>query len=186
MTPGGSDSAPTHRGDRSNDAPGRKTAPAYTRRRRIWYGMGKTGSDEKSAFGRFLHDVPYVYAEISVVSLPALWYVLLTVRNGGFGVMGSALVVWTAMTLVATVIHMGSIRPLATGTLGWVSLSPSLVGLRLVYYNLAVLVGSYGSVALAALIGYPPLSLGTAAVVGILSMITFPRLAETVARRRAR
>jgi hypothetical protein len=148
--------------------------------------MGKTGSDEKGAFGRFLHDVPYVYAEISVLSLPALWYVLLTVRNGGFGVTGSALVTWTAMTLVATAIHMGSIRPLATGTLGWVSLSPSLVGLRLVYYNLAVLVGSYGSIALTALVGSPPLSFATAAAVGTLSMMAFPRLGETVARRRAR
>lgn len=148
--------------------------------------MGKTGSDEKSAFGRFLHDVPYVYAEISVVSLPVLCYISLTVLNGGYGVTGLALVTWTTMTVAATMVHMGSIRPLATGTLGWVSLSPSLVGLRLVYYNLAVLVGSYGSVALAGLIGYPPLSLGTAAVVGVLSMMAFPRLAETVARRRAR
>lgn len=148
--------------------------------------MGKTGSDEKSAFGRFLHDVPYLYAEISVISLPALWYVLLAASGGGYGVTGSALVTWTAMTLVATLIHMGSIRPLATATLGWVTLGPSLVGLRLVYYNLVVLVGSYGSVALAALVGYPPLSLVIAAVVGGISMLAFPRLAETVARRRAR
>jgi hypothetical protein len=148
--------------------------------------MGETGSDEKSAFGRFLHDVPYLYAEISVLSLPALWYVLLTASDGGYGVTGSALVAWTAMTLVATTIHMGLIRPLATGTLGWVTLRPSLVGLRLVYYNLVVLLGSYGSVALAALVGYPPLSLATAAAVGTLSMMAFPRLGETVARRRAR
>ncbi|MFC6904257.1 hypothetical protein [Halalkalicoccus tibetensis] len=51
---------------------GRKTCPAYTSSRRSWYGWGSTGSGEKSAFGQFLHDTPYLFAEIAVLALPTL------------------------------------------------------------------------------------------------------------------
>jgi hypothetical protein len=78
-----------------------------------------------------------------------------TAGDGGFGVSASALIGWTTMTVVATALHMGLVRPLATDMLGWVSITSSLVGLWLVYYNLAFLLTAYGSVALAALIGYP-------------------------------
>ncbi|MFC6904256.1 hypothetical protein [Halalkalicoccus tibetensis] len=90
------------------------------------------------------------------------------------------------MTLVATAIHTGLVRPLVTDTLGWVSITPALVGLRLVYYNLTLLAASYGSVALAALVGYPPAAFASAVGVSGLAMLAFPRLAETVARQRAR
>ncbi|MEM4781874.1 MAG: hypothetical protein QXG03_09985 [Halalkalicoccus sp.] len=166
--------------------PGRKTRPAYTSSRRSWYGWGQTGSGEKSTFGQFLHDVPYVFAEISVFALPTLVWISATVIDGGFGVSGSAFVAWATMTLVATALHTGLVRPLATDTLGWVSLTPALVGLRLVYYNLAFLLAAYGSVALATLVGYLPVALAGAMGIAALAMLLFPRLAETVARRRAR
>lgn len=166
--------------------PGRKTRPAYTARRRSWYGWGQTGSGDKSAFGQFLHDMPYIFAEISVLSLPVLVWIAATVQDGGFGVSGSAFVGWATMTVVATALHMGLVRPLATDTLGWVSITPSLVGLRVVYYNLAFLLTAYGSVALAALVGYPPVSLALAVAVATLTMLSFPRIAEIIARRRAR
>lgn len=166
--------------------PGRKTRPAYASSRRSWYGWGSTGSGEKSAFGQFLHDAPYVFAEIAVLALPTLVWISATVVDGGFGVSGSAFAAWATMTLVVTAIHTGLVRPLATDTLGWVSITPPLVGLRFAYYNLALLAASYGSVALAALVGYSPAAFPSAVGVSALAMLAFPRLAETVARRRLR
>lgn len=152
----------------------------------MWFGWGRTGSVEKNAYGRFLHDLPYVFLEVFGLSLPASFYVLSTVVDGGFGITGAAFVAVLTMTIAATVIHMGLVRPLATDTLGWVSMTPSLLAVRLVYYNLVLLAAAYGSVALAAFVAYPPISLGVAVVVGWAAMMAFPRLAEGVARRRAR
>lgn len=166
--------------------PGRKTRPAYSRRRRVWYGYGKQASDEKSRFGLLLHDAPYLFTEVSVLGLPALGYVFVVDFAGDVGITGTTFVVWLTMTALATAIHTGLVRPLATGTLGWVSISPTLVALRLVYYNLVLVVAAYGSVALAALVGYPSASLGIAAAVGAAAMLAFPRIGESVARRRAR
>jgi hypothetical protein len=67
-----------------------------------------------------------------------------------------------------------------------VSITSSLGGLRLVHYNLGFLLTAYSSVALAALVGYPPASLVIAVIVATLAMGSFPRLGETVARRRSR
>lgn len=150
----------------------------------MWFGWGQTGSAEKNAYGRFLHDLPYVFLEVFGLSLPASYYVLSTVVDGGFGVTGAAFVAVTTMTIVATVLHMGLVRPLATDTLGWVSMTLTLAGVRLVYYNLVLLVAAYGSVALATLVAYPPASLVVAVAVGCVAMMAFPRLAEEVARRR--
>lgn len=135
-------------------------------------------------FGRFLHDIPYVFLEVFGLSLPASYYILSTVVDGGFGITGSAFVTVITMTIVATVIHMGLIRPLATETLGWVSITPALVGVRLIHYNLTLLVAAYSGVALATLVAYPPISLGVAVVVGCLAMMAFPRVGEEVARRQ--
>ncbi|ELY46044.1 hypothetical protein C496_02140, partial [Natronorubrum tibetense GA33] len=71
-------------------------------------------------------------------------------------------------------------RPLATETLGWVAISPLLIVLRLVYYNLALSVAVFGGVWLAGAVGIPALSLVVALVVSVASMLAFPRLAESV------
>lgn len=190
MTPDTAPHPPARPEDRPADAqrstriPGRKTRPAYSRRRRTWFGVGQTGSAEKTVFGRFLHDIPYVFLEVFGLSLPASYYILSTVLDGGYGITGTAFVTVITMTIVATMIYTGLIRPLATDTLGWVSITPALVGVRLVYYNLALLVAAYGGVALATLVAYPPISLGVAVVVGGVAMLAFPRIAEGVARRR--
>lgn len=192
MTSGTTPQPPAYPEDRPPDArgrngvPGRKTRPAYSRRRRIWFGWGQTGSAEKTVFGLFLHDIPYVFLDVFGLSLPASYYILNTVLDGGFGITGAAFVTWVTMTVVATLIHMGLIRPLATDTLGWVSLTPVLVGVRLVYYNLVLLTAAYGSVAFATLVAYPPISLGIAVLVGAVAMLAFPWLAEAIARRRTR
>jgi len=168
----------------SRKRPGRQTRPAYTTKRRSWYGYGKTAQFEKSGFGRFLHDTTSIFGEVSVLGLPALLVVAAAGEPAYYGLTTAVLVAWATMVFVGTLIRGGWIRPLATDVLGWVSFSPALLGLRLVYYN-AVLIGAgYGSTTLADAVGVPALSILAAAVVAAVATLAFPRLGEDVAQWR--
>ncbi len=158
--------------------PTRDTRPAISRERRSWYGMGSLTRVEKSGFGQFLHDISYIYADITVFGLPVLLYVWMTYPDTELGVTAPALAAWTVMIVVATLLRGGWIAPLRSETLGWVSTRPSLLTLRAVYYNLTLGVGVYGSVALARLTGLPAVGIGTAVVVATLGVMAFPRIAD--------
>jgi len=166
------------------EAPGRKTRPAYTDRRQIWYGMGKRGSDEKGLFAQLLHDVPTLFAEVFVLGFPAIAYVFVTDFDGGAGLAGPAFVLWMTMTGVGTAIHAGLVRPPFTEFLGWVTLAPSLVVLRLLYYNLVLVGGVHASAAIGSAVGDAAVGLVAAVAIGSLAMLLFPALADAVARRR--
>ncbi len=139
---------------------------------------------EKSRFGCFLHDVTSIFAEVSILGLPALMYIATAGGGGSFGVTSAALVAWATMVFVGALVRGGSIRPVRTETLGWVTFSLALIALRIVYYNGVFLAATYGGVLVAAAVGAPPLSLVAAALVATLSMLSFPKLGETVARSR--
>ncbi|WP_265111829.1 hypothetical protein [Halosolutus halophilus] len=163
--------------DRSN--PARQTEPAYSTTRRTWYGYGSLATVEKSGFGRFLHDCSTVFGDVSIPSLPVLFALVAAPGTGPYDATAAGLVAWTSMVVVGTAIRGGWIAPLATDTLGWVSITPSLLVLRVVYYNFVLAVAVFGGVAVANAAGIAPLSLVVAAVVAIGSALTFPRLAES-------
>lgn len=162
--------------------PGREARPAYTRERRTWYGHGQLARAELNGPGRFIHDSLRVSADVSVASLPALIHVLLAGSLGTYGPRSAMFAGLLSMALVGTAVRGGWITPLATATLGWVSLTPSLVALRVVYYNLALALAAYGGAAVASAVGNPPASLGVAVLVGAAAAFSFPRVAETTAR----
>ncbi|MFC4439693.1 MULTISPECIES: hypothetical protein [Natrialbaceae] len=139
---------------------------------------------EKSRFGCFLHDVASIFGEVSILGLPVLMYIATTGTGGNYGVTAAALVAWTTMVFGGALVRGGSIRPLGTETLGWVTFSPSLIGLRLVYYNAVFLAAAPGGVVVATAVGTPTLSLVVAFVVAALATLSFPRLGEAVARSR--
>lgn len=168
------------------DPPGRETRAARSRKRRTWYGHGQTARTELSGAGRFVHDVFRLSADVFLASLPVLLLVLFAGGTGGFGPRTAALVGVLSTTLVGTAIRGGWITPLATETPGWVALSPPLVALRVLYYNLALAVAAYGGVAAATAAGTPPASLGVAALVGAVAALLFPRVAEATARSLGR
>ena len=124
-----------------SDPPGRQTRPARSNRRQSWYGHGSSTSVEKDGFGRFLDDLVYVFADVSVFAVPFLWSVLLSEDFSYFGLKSTTLFAWTAMVLVGAALRGGWIPPLGSDVRGWVSLSPALALLRLVFYN-AVLVAA--------------------------------------------
>ncbi|GAB3020846.1 hypothetical protein [Natronobiforma cellulositropha] len=167
---------------REDGPPGREPGPATTRVRRSWYGHGTLARVEKGPVNCFLHDVSYTFADISILSLPALLVVMLTGGESIFGVVSATMVAWGTMTVVAAAIRGGWLSPFATDVPGWVSMTAALAGLRLLYYNATILTAAYGGVALALVLERPPLSLAVAALVAFVATMAFPRIAETVAR----
>lgn len=161
-----------------SDRPARQTEAAQSRRRGAWYGHGQRTVAEKDPFGLFLDDAAYVFADISLLSVPVLSAVMLTAQRQWFGVKGVALVAWVTMVVVAALIRGGWVRPLATDAPGWVSMTPWLVLLRLGYYNAILALAVFGGSAAEAAVS-PFASVAFAFAVGALGIGLFPRLAES-------
>lgn len=164
-----------------SDVPGRETDVAETGRRWSWSGHGEGGVAEKSGFGLFIDDLVFVFAELSVLSLPALYHVLTTTGVSYGGIKGSTMVAWMTMVLGGALLRGGWIKPVGSDVRGWVSLTPELVALRIGYYNFALLVAGYGGGFLGSIT--PVLSVTTSLVLGAVAIAVFPRLAEVVAER---
>jgi len=159
---------------RREGLPGRETAAARSKVRRIWYGYGQLGRAEKNGLGLFLHDTVRIYAEVSVLSLPVLFAIMAVPATGRLDAKATGLVAWLTMTLVGTLIHGG-----------WVRLSPALLVLRIGYFNLALAVAAFGGVAVAGAVPAavtgpavgPGLALAWAGGVAVVSTLVFPRVA---------
>ncbi|QSG04147.1 hypothetical protein [Natranaeroarchaeum sulfidigenes] len=171
---------------RQRGPPGRETTAAESTERRIWYGYGTLGRAEKDPLGMFLQDVIRIYGEVTVISLPILLLVHILPAGVWYDATGAALVAWILMTLVGTLIRGGWVQPLATDTPGWVTLSPWLLVLRVLYFNVTFVVAAFGGVFLGAALGWTPVSVLWAGAVAILSMLFFPRTGEETASRFGR
>lgn len=164
-------------------APGRDTRPAYSSERRTWYGHGTLTRAEKPPVRRYFHDVTFVFADLSLMGLPAILLAFLFPDPSVYGVASAMLVAWMTMTAIAAGIRGGWVRPLGTEVRGWVSLSPSLILLRLFYYNLVLGSIAFGSPWIARTMGFEPLSLVLALVVSGVAVLVFPRVGEDLYRR---
>ncbi|WP_231182682.1 hypothetical protein [Haladaptatus sp. DYF46] len=161
-----------------DDHPCRATRAARSNRRGSWFGHGQIATTEKSGFGRFLDDLVYAFADVSVPLIPALFFVSVATPNRFFGLKTSALVAWTTMVLVAALIRGGWLPPLATETRGWVSLAPALLLFRVAYFNALLAVATYGGGTVATTLALPLVSIGVSVVAAGIGIATFPRLAE--------
>ncbi|WP_135825992.1 hypothetical protein [Halorussus ruber] len=160
-----------------SDRGARQTRPATSRRRQSWSGWGEGRVDEKDGVGVFLDDVTYAFADISVLSIPVLFHLMTSATNAWFGLKFGALVAWLTMVVGAALLRGGWVTPLATDEPGWVAMTPSLVLLRLGYYNAVLALAAYGGRALSEAVS-PVASVAFALLVGALSVGVFPRLAD--------
>lgn len=165
--------------------PSRETEAARSPERRTWYGYGRLARVEKRGASRYLHDLTYAFADVSLFGLPAVLLVFLAAGTAAFGARTLTLVVWLSMTATAAAIRGGWVTPLATPVPGWVSITPMLIALRICYYNAALAVAVVASLALAGTLGSPPAAIGFAIVLALLATLAFPALAEEVYRRLA-
>lgn len=166
--------------------PGRRTKAARSTRRSSWYGLGTRTYEEKDRFGRFLDDLVFMFADVSLFGVV---FLAGAVRSGDlrpFGLQSTALLAWLTMAVSAAVLRGGWVRPPFTPVRGWVSWQPSMLLLRLVYYNAALSLAVVGGVALAETTGTPGLAGAFAVAVSALGIGAFPRCAELVAAAVAR
>lgn len=133
---------------------------------------------EKDAFGAWLDDIGYAFGEVSVLSLPLLLYVVYTGNPRYFGVTYAAFLAWMTMVVCVGTIRGGWVSPVATDVRGWVSLKPSLVLLRLLYYNIALAVATYASPQIGVLVNWPPITTLVAILIAAVAIGIFPRLAD--------
>lgn len=173
----------SRRSDR--DVPGRDTRPAYNSTRRTWYGHGTLTLAEKSGLNRFLHDATYVFADISIFSLPALLYVMLADSSSAGVLTAATLTAWLGMVFVATTIRGGWLKPLATDTLGWLSFRPVLVGVGLRVVTYPAILGLAGVIAVefGTALEQPLLAVVIAPLLTVGPILVLPRIGETLSRR---
>jgi hypothetical protein len=165
------------------EPPGRDTRPANSTSRSDWYGHGTAVTVEKSAFGRFIDDVVFVFADISFTSLPFFLYLLSSPNAVASGSKPATLVVWLSMVLVGAAVRGGWITPPGTSVKGWISLSPWLLLLRLLYYNSVLVVAFFGSRVLSTSLDSQLATVGFGLVLGALAIAVLPRIAEVYAGR---
>lgn len=163
---------------RREGPPGRETAAARSSERRTWYGYGSLTRSEKDGPGVFLHDTTRIFAEVSVLSLPALLSIMAYPGSGWYDAKATGLVAWLTMTLVGALLRGGWVAPLATATRGWVTLAPSLLALRVLVFNVVVSMAAFGGLAVGGAVGWPPAGVVWSVGVAALSMLAFPRIAE--------
>ncbi|AUX08614.1 hypothetical protein AArcSl_0976 [Halalkaliarchaeum desulfuricum] len=165
--------------------PGREAAASRSPERRIWYGYGQLARGKKDPLGMFLHDVIRVFGEVAVLGLPALLYIWQYPRTEFVDVTAMALVAWVTMTIVGALVRGGWIHPLWTAIPGWVTLAPSLLVLRVGYFNLTLLAAAFGGLSLSGATSRPWLGLLVSGIVATVATLLFPRTVdEFMARRR--
>lgn len=170
-----------HRGGGVNPRagpPGREPHAAETNYRRGWFGWGQASQVEKNAFGLLFNDFYRLAAEVLVLTLPVLWYLSFVADSAGLGVFNAWLVASAAMVVVGTLVRVGWVRPLLTDTPGWVRLFPKLIALRVVYFNLALLLVMYAGFAVETVTGEPLAGIVVAGVGGTATVLLFPRLTD--------
>lgn len=163
--------------------PGRETEAARSPDRRTWYGYGQLTRAEKRGAGRYLHDLTYTFADISVFGLPAVFFVFLATGEGAFGAGTVTLVVWLTMVATAAAIRGGWVTPLATSVPGWVSITPALVAVRICYYNAVIAATVAGSLLAADAVGSSPSAIAFAVALAVLATMAFPSIAEATYAR---
>jgi hypothetical protein len=91
----------------------------------------------------------------------------------------------TTMVVVGTLVRNGRVAPPLTDAPGWARLLPTLILLRLVYFNATLLVAIHGGSAVASGTGAVTLGLLWSIVVSGAGTLLFPRAVdEWMARRR--
>jgi hypothetical protein len=166
-----------------DDHPCRATRAARSSRRGSWFGHGQIATTEKSGFGRFLDDIVYAFADVSVPLIPFLVFVSVATPNRFFGLKTSALVAWMTMVVVTALIRGGWLPPLASETRGWVALAPALLLFRVAYFNVLLAIATYGGGTVANTLGLPLVSIVFSVVSAGIGIGVFPRLSELFCNR---
>lgn len=154
--------------------PGRETRAATTTYRSEFLAIGNRAGSEKDRLGALLADFGRIAGEVAGTTLPAMLYLPFALGQPA-ALFETWLVGLATIVAVATLIRNGRIASLPfTDAPGWVRLFPTLILLRLLYFNGALLAAIYGGGAVAAVTGATAAGLAWSIVVCATATLVFP------------
>lgn len=158
--------------------PGRETTAATSTYRSEFLGIGSRGVSEKDRLGSLLADFGRIVGEVGALALPVMLYLPFAVWRP-LALFETWLAALTTMIAVATLIRNGRIASLPfTDAPGWARLFPTLILLRLLYFNGTLLTAIYGGGAVAELTGAPAAGLALSVAVSAAATLLFPRAVD--------
>lgn len=158
--------------------PGRETSAATSTYRSEFLGIGSRGVSEKDRLGSLLADFGRIVGEVGALTLPVMLYLPFAIREPP-ALFETWLVALTTMIVVATLIRNGRIASLPlTDAPGWARLFPTLILLRLCYFNGTLLAAIYGGGAVVGVTGAVAAGLAWAFLVGGAATLLFPRAVD--------
>lgn len=158
--------------------PGRETSAATSNYRREFLAIGNRTGSEKDRVGVFFADVGRIAGEIGTLTLPVMLYLPVAQAGKPFAFFETWLLALMTMIVVGTLLRGGWITPPFTDAPGWVRLFPTLILLRLVYFNGALLVSIHGGSAVAGETGVVAAGLLWSLSVSGAATLLFPRVVD--------
>ncbi|WP_327050901.1 hypothetical protein [Halomicrococcus gelatinilyticus] len=131
--------------------------------------------DEKEGTELFLQDVFFALGEVTFLGLPAFLWLLVAEPNAPLKY--AALFSWATLSVA-----VGAFRGGRFGV-AWPPTSPSLVVVRLLYYDATILAAAYAGAAGDLVLRSPVVTAAVAVVVSLAAALAFPRVAAAVDSR---
>jgi hypothetical protein len=164
--------------------PGRETRAATSTYRSEFLAIGNRAGTEKDRLGALLTDFGRIVGEVGLLTVPVMLYLPFAI-GAPPGRFETWLVGLTTAVVVATLVRNGRIASLPfTDAPGWARLFPTLVLLRVCYFNGALLAAVYGGGALVAVTGALAAGLAWAVVVAAGATLLFPAAVDAWMARR--
>lgn len=158
--------------------PGRETRAATTTYRSEFLAIGNRAGSEKDRLGALIADVGRIVGEVGATTLPVMLYLPFAVWRPA-ALFETWLAALTTVIAVATLIRNGRIASLPfTDAPGWARLLPTLIPLRLLYFNGTLLAAIYGGGAVADLTGSTAAGLALSVAVSAAATVSFPRAVD--------
>lgn len=190
--PGQGDGLPNrtraHRGGRRSPRrgpPGRETSAATSNYRREFLAIGNRTGSEKGQIGVLLADIGRIAGEIGVLTLPVMLSLPVAQVWEPIALFEAWLVALITMIVVGTLVRSGWIAPPFTDAPGWARLFPTLILLRVIYFNGALLVAVHSGNVVAGETGMVATGLLWSAAVSAVLTLSFPRVVDEWMVRRA-
>lgn len=157
--------------------PGRETTAATTNYRHGWIGVGSRSGSEKTIPGKVLADIGRIAGEIGILTIPTMVYLPIAAGNS-IGMFDAWIAALTTMLVVGTLLRGGWIAPPLTESPGWARLFPTLILLRVLYFNGVLLFVIHSGPPVADVTGVSVAGPLWAVVVGGIGTLLFPRTVD--------
>ena len=164
--------------------PGRETRAATSTYRSEFLGIGNRTGTEKDRLGSLLADLGRIVGEVGALTLPVMLYLPFAVRRPP-ALFETWLAALTTMVVVATLVRNGRIASIPfTDAPGWARLLPTLIALRIPYFNGALLVAIYGGGAVVGVTDALTAGLAWSVLVAAGATLLFPAAVDAWMARR--